>query len=686
MLISLFYFHFSQVSGQGLVKSWDKIYSGNVYESFTRVLETSDHGLLVAGSSNSGIGGDKTQDNHDTGYVTFDFWIVKTDSNGNLQWERTFGGSLMEELLDARETADHGFILAGTTMSDSSGDVSEATRGIKDYWIVKTDSAGNKLWDKRFGGNQTDLLTCVTQTSDGGYLLGGSSLSNAGGDKSDDNHNSNNLNFDFWIIKTDASGNKLWDKTIGGDNTDMMQAVIALSSGDLLLGGYSKSPASGDKTGYCRGEADYWLLRTDPGGIIVWEQTYGGDNIDWMFGMTLAADGGIVMAGTSGSTDSIGERTAPTRGYWDFWTLKADSNGVKLWDQAYGGTDAEEVSQVIRTQDDGFLISGTSYSNTGGEKSEDNLGLEQGWLVKTDANGVLQWDRTVFTYGHDETGYAIQTHEGCYVAGVYTEADTGGYKSWHNLSASDYWILKFCYEAPLVSFASSDTVFCAKKCLDFYDLSTNNPTNWYWSFPGAVPSFSTVQNPTNICYNAYGTFDVTLVASNPYGSDSLTVTDFIIEYLLPPPVVTFSDDTLFCSPAYTYQWYLDTVPIPGATGSFVVMDQPGSYSVRITDSLGCMESSQLFTTGLEEANSDLLCSVYPNPVSDDFFICTGSDQGMRLHMELFNVHSIRILQQDWSLVPGINCLRVDTRGMAPGVYFLELHSGGRSFRKKIIIR
>lgn len=673
-------------NAQGPVKAWDNIYRGNVYENFTKVIETYDHNLVVAGSSSSGIGGDKTQDNHDTSYITFDFWIVKTNTNGNLIWEKSFGGNYSEELIDIKETDDHGFILAGTTMSDSSGDVSQVSRGLKDYWILKTDSLGNIEWEKRFGGNQTELLYCVIQTLDGGYVLGGTSLSNASGDKTNDNHNIAVLNFDYWIVKTDSSGNKIWDKTIGGDNYDIMQAICELPSGDLLLGGYSKSDISGDKTDISRGEADFWLLRTNSNGIIMWDKTYGGDNIDWLFSMTLSHDGGIVMAGTSGSTDSSGERTAPKRGGWDYWIVKADTSGNKLWDQAYGGIADEEVGNIIQTKDHGFLISGTSYSPISGEKTEDNFGIEQGWMVKSDSAGAIQWDRTVFTYGHDESGYSIQTFEGCYVTGVYTEADTGGYKTHPNFLASDYWILKFCYETPGVSFISSDTVFCAKKCIDFYDLSTNNPTSWYWSFPGAVPSFSTDQNPTNICYNAYGQFDVKLIASNAFGSDSLTVSNLIVEYLLSPPTVTVNGDTLFCSPAYSYQWYFDTIPIPGATNSSLVMDQPGSYSVIISDSLGCLQTSDLFTTAISENIQDIAFRVFPNPSKGKFTLTVMSKKKEDLTLRIFNIHG-ELVENLW--VPnasGLVHVKLDLGLFPAGVYLLKLNSKSYSQTMKVLLK
>jgi hypothetical protein len=676
------------VNGQSLIKAWDRIYKGNVYDNIKCILQTADHGLLVAGSSSSGIGGDKSQDNHDSSYITFDYWIVRTDSNGSIMWEKTYGGDHHEELIDIRETADHGFIIAGNALSDSSGDITEPTRGAgyNDYWMVKTDSAGNIAWNKRFGGNYVDLLTCIIQTNDGGYLLGGTSLSPISGDKSENNHNLSFLNYDYWVVKTDGSGNKIWDRTIGGDNYDNLQSVLQMPSGDYLLGGYSRSNISGDKTSDSRGEADFWIVKLNAAGGVVWDKTFGGDNIDWLFSMTLAADGGFVLAGTSGSSDSIGERTVPLRGVWDYWMVKTDASGNKLWDQAFGGSASEELEKVILTQDNGFLLSGASYSNISGDKTEDNLGVEQGWIVKTDSSGAYEWDRTIFTYGHDETGYTIQTHEGCYISAVQTESDTGGYKSQLNMVAADYWIVKLCYEVPQVSITASDTVLCEAKCLDFFDFSTNNPVAWYWSFPGAVPSSSTDQNPSGICYNNSGSFDVTLVAVNQFGSDTLLLTGFIQVNLLPPPVVTVSNDTLYCSPAYAYQWFIDSVAVPGANSGFIVMDVPGSYSVVIYDSLGCSAKSELFTTGIHDALVPEFCSVSPNPSDGSFQISMLSAKDEWISLSISDVNGKVIYEKKIFVRAGFQRFPVECKSLSGGIYFLGIQSDRNISNNKIFIR
>ncbi len=175
---------------------------------------------------------------------------------------------------------------------------------------------------------------------------------------------------------------------------------------------------------------------------------------------------------------------------------------------------------------------------------------------------------------------------------------------------------------PNVNFYSSDTLFCEKKCLDFFDISTNNPTSWLWLFPGADSTTSSLQNPANICYNSYGTFDVTLIACNAAGCDTLHIPGFIREFQSPPiPIITSSFDTLFCTPAFSYQWYGSSGAIPGATDSLYIYTQQGTYSVVVTDSNGCASSSAIISTSIGEAgewHTSML--VFPNPGNGEVYI------------------------------------------------------------------
>ncbi len=247
------------------------------------------------------------------------------------QWDSRFGGTGSDVLESFQQTADGGYIAGGWTWSDSSGDITQHPRDTSlnwsngafhgDYWIVKTDAAGNKQWEKRFGGFLDDNLYAVKQCPDGGYLLGGESFSGVGGDKSQPNWdtttNFSNASRDFWIVKIDSLGNRQWDKRYGGTKEDQLFAIDLTRDGGYILGGTSTSDSSGDKTSHNRDTAvynyDYWIVKIDSLGNKQWDRDFGGSNSEFnMKAIHQTNDGGYIFAGTSESGIS-GDKTDTLR-------------------------------------------------------------------------------------------------------------------------------------------------------------------------------------------------------------------------------------------------------------------------------------------------------------------------------------------------------------------------------------
>jgi PKD repeat protein len=233
--------------------------------------------------------------------------------------------------------------------------------------------------------------------------------------------------------------------------------------------------------------------------------------------------------------------------------------------------------------------------------------------------------------------------------------------------------------APVVALASSDTTWCDKKSIDYFDLSTNNPTSWNWYFPGAQPATSTLQNPTGIYYPSYGSFDVKLVACNIAGCDSVLLTNFITEFQVPPPpVITLSNDTLFSTPAYSYQWYFNSNIIAGANGQYYVFQQPGDYFVVITDSNGCAASSFVIYTGINNISGNQVLTINPNP-SDDNFIINGAPE--KATANIYDVRGRTIFTSE------INGPSFEFKiKAADGIYFLSLLAENKIFWFKIIVK
>jgi hypothetical protein len=691
IIILFFQYSFCQ---NPYVKVWDKRYGGNMNEFFKQMIQTSDGVYLLGDYSNSSISGDKTENNRQGVCVvgcTFDFWIVKTDSLGNIQWDKTYGGTDVEQFATMQQTSDGGYILAGSSKSNTGFDKSQNTIGAYDYWILKTDAFGNKIWDKDFGGWDNDVLSTVMQTSDGGYLLGGYSMSNAFGDKTQNSRGG----YDYWIVKTDASGNKLWDYTLGGTIDDYLFGAKQPADGGYVLAGYSYSGVGGDKTQPNWGNIDFWIIRLDSLGNKLWDKDFGGTDYDVCFSLDITADGNYIAGGVSSSGVS-GDKSQPLwgpAGDQDLWIIKIDSTGNKIWDKDFGGYSSEdEFTNISTTSDHGFIIGATSYSPISGIKSENNLGGEQSWMVKTDSLGNYEWDRTAFSMGHEEIGFSMQTRDGCYLVGNNTLAPIGGYKTESNWDPTnnsyDYWIVKFCDStsvAPTAS-VSGNQFLCPGTCTDFLNLSVN-ATTYQWNFPGGNPVSSTAANPTNICYVTPGNFDVTLIASNSVGSDTLTLANYITVYPAPPAQgILQSGDTLFANPvSLSYQWYFNGVVIPAATNYFYVAPVSGNYSVIASDANDCeveaVINNVIANTNQLARDSNWQLAVVPNPVIDKFKIQKSEVRsGTAVEISIMNVLGEKIYDDNFYSEE----VTVDCRNFPSGIYYLELSFDKKTFRTKFL--
>ena len=242
-------FNFNYTFAQAPVKQWDVDLGANDNEQLYSIQQTTDGGYILGGYSESGINGDKTQASRGSS----DYWVIKTDSNGVKQWDARFGGPGVDQLTALQQTSDGGYILGGTSFSDIGGDKTQTSRGLNDYWIVKTDGNGVKQWDARFGGESLEELHALQQTSDGGYILGGYSISIISGDQT----NTRLGGKDFWIVKTDPNGVKQWDSRFGGAQFAELNSVRQTTDDGYVLGGYSLSGVSGNKTQPNKGLYDY---------------------------------------------------------------------------------------------------------------------------------------------------------------------------------------------------------------------------------------------------------------------------------------------------------------------------------------------------------------------------------------------------------------------------------------------
>ena len=437
---------------------WQQSFGGTNGDILYSLERTSDGGCILGGYSFSGTNGNKTSPNFGTAGVNSDFWIVRLDAGGNKLWDKTYGGTNNEALFCLRQTTDGGFILGGSSDSGPSGNKSAPRRGNDDFWVVKIDANGGKSWDVSFGATGKDILFSLQQTSDGGYILGGYSQSGTGGNKTSPNYGTAGVDGDFWVVRLDANGNKLWDHTYGGTGDDSLSSLQEVTGGGFILAGSSSSPAStnspadGTKTSPNYGGYDFWIVRLDAAGNQLWDKSYGGSAADGESNVQIrqTSDGGFIVGGDSSSGVS-GNRTNASFGGSDYWVLRLDASGNKLWERVLGGAGFDELTDLAQTSDGGFLLAGLSDSGVSGNKSSTNYGLSDFWLVRLDAGGNKLWDQNYG--GSNQDGFfnasLRATSDGGWLLGGDSQSGASGIKTAAGFGGADYWVLKLNMPTPV---------------------------------------------------------------------------------------------------------------------------------------------------------------------------------------------------------------------------------------------
>jgi hypothetical protein len=296
-------------------------------------------------------------------------------------WEKTFGGTGGDGGSSVQQTTDGGYIITGFTTSSVNGD--------DDVYLIKTDGNGDSLWTKTYGETIVDGGNSVQQTTDGGYIITGST------------RDTNNYS-DVYLIKTDGNGDSLWTKTYGGSDHYYGFSIQQTTDGGYIITGYKRS--SGGVMDF-----DVYLIKTDGNGDSLWTKTYGGIYYHMGYSVQQTIDGGYIICG---NTNSFGN------GLFEFWLIKTDGNGVEQWNQTYGGSDNCYGRSVQQTTDGGYIITGFTTSSVNGD--------DDVYLIKTDGNGTEQWNKTFGGTGNDQGSSVQQTTDGGYIITGFTSSFGNG--------------------------------------------------------------------------------------------------------------------------------------------------------------------------------------------------------------------------------------------------------------------
>lgn len=402
---------------------WQKSLGGTGEERAESIQQTSDGGYIVAGSSKSNDG--DVSGNHGD----FDYWVVKLNNSGNIQWQKSLGGSESDRATSVQQTSDGGFIVTGYTYSNN-GDVSN-NHGASDIWVVKLDNSGNLQWEKSYGTGLNDSGTSVKETSDGGYIVTGTSWINS------------NLSDDYKVLKLDSSGNVQWQKNYGGSKSDWGQSIIQTSDeGYIIVGGsYSNN---GDVTGH-HGSTEYldcWIVKLDTTGNIQWQKSLGGSLNDIGYSIQQTTDGGYIVSATSWSNDGDVSGHHGNTQTSDYWIVKLDTTGNIQWEKSLGGSGSERTESIQQTLDGGFIIAGYSDSVDGDVSGDDDS--YKYWIVKLDKFGNIHWEKS---FGGTDTDIPLsiqQTSNNGYIVAGTSRSNDGDVTGNHG--DFDYWIVKLSPE------------------------------------------------------------------------------------------------------------------------------------------------------------------------------------------------------------------------------------------------
>ncbi len=350
-----------------------------------------------------------------------------------------YGGDQMDGFSFVTASSDGGCIAAGVTSSSANGDVEGVSKGGNDFWVVKMSSSGVIEWEKNYGGSDDDEALCIQQTSDGGYIVGGYTKSSASGDVTGVNKGSS----DIWVVKLDASGNITWQKNYGGDQNEELRSIRQTSDGGYICSGWTSSSANGDVTDANHGGDDIWVVKLDGSGNISWNKSYGGNLDEVSRSIILTSDGGYIIAGNTDSSAS-GDISGVSKGSYDLWIVKLDNIGNITWEKNYGGDDAEDLYQdcIKQTADGGYIVLGYTKSSANGDVSGVNKGAADIWVMKLTNLGAITWEKN---YGgsQDEAPSSIYiTSDGGYLFPSFTQSSATGDVTGTNNGIVDAWIVK----------------------------------------------------------------------------------------------------------------------------------------------------------------------------------------------------------------------------------------------------
>jgi hypothetical protein len=353
--------------------------------------------------------------------------------NFEVDFVKTLGGSKNESAQAITKTQDGGYAILGFAQS-IDGDISNKTNDSFDYWLLKFDANDNLQWQKTYGGSDNDRGSDIVQTNDGGYAIFGFSQSN------DTDVTENAGASDFWISKLDAFGNISWEKSFGFAGADNGISLIQTNDNGYLLTGVLDVSASGglgnSKTTHSKhAGGDYWAIKLNASGDEEWFKFFGGSFTDTPYDVIQTDDNGYIIVGSSDSDDVD---IKANNGSYDFWVIKISETGTLIWEKSFGGSQIDEARAITNSGDGNYIIVGDTRSNDLDVSS--NNGAADLWIIKISPTGNLIWEKSFGGNSFDVGKSISKTQDNGFIISGNSRSSNGDITA--NQGQNDAWVLK----------------------------------------------------------------------------------------------------------------------------------------------------------------------------------------------------------------------------------------------------
>jgi hypothetical protein len=434
-IFMLFSLNFTTTLSAQYSKVWQKTIGGSSMDELSQAVQLKDGSLVYCGLTRSNNLPDANFEASET-IDLHDAWVMKTDPQGVIQWHAFPGGNGKDILHAIKSTNDGGFIAVGQTESTDLTNCIDGYAGKSDFWIVKLNSQGVTQWQRTFGGTGEDKALSVVETKEGSFVAVGEVITKTFGRNS----------LDIQVVKISEFGRLEWQKVIGGRSNDAGGHGLCLDAkGNILLTATTES--NDDFTGVSiHGSVDAYLVSMSPKGKILWQRALGGYMDDDLTKVVSTVDGGYLMVG---STKSLDGDVKQNHGESDIWVVKTNHEGVIQWEKTIGGSKEDAATDLIAMENGTFLMSATTRSNDGDNMAglSGNLQNPDAWMLKLDEKGTIIWQKTFGAMQNDQILGLVKSEKSGFVAIGYTESFET--QELHSVGYRDAWIMRFSDADPI---------------------------------------------------------------------------------------------------------------------------------------------------------------------------------------------------------------------------------------------